>query len=102
MRLSPFHGPLSMGQTITTPQVTHTQTYTYDGINRPASVQETESVAGPQNWSMNFGHDAFGNLWTTTALPIGGATPSSRLAPTAVPCASPMWSSRAASGPLSF
>jgi RHS repeat-associated protein len=79
---SPHNNGNLQSQTITTSQVTHYQTYTYDAANRLAGVQETEpqlpNGVAAQALSMGFGYDAYGNQWTSSSSPaVGPATPTS-------------------------
>ena len=66
-----------------TMQAAHSQSYTYDGVNRLGSVSETEPTPPTgdtvQPWSMNFGFDAYGNQWTTTTpSSLEGSGPTQR------------------------
>lgn len=61
--------------------LTSQQAYGYDGANRLSSVTETVQAGLPGsvtagNWAVNFGYDQYGNQWSTTALPMGPATPT--------------------------
>lgn len=69
-----FNNGNPQSQTITRPNGTWTDTYTYDSLNRLALAQET----GTGNWSENYGHDAYGNNWisSTSGVSLTVETPT--------------------------
>jgi YD repeat-containing protein len=77
---SSFHNNGSLlKQTITTPNATFTQTYSYDLLNRIQTISDT---AGSPTLTRTFNYDALGNTW----LPPSGQSaglPYNQLTPTA-------------------
>jgi RHS repeat-associated protein len=64
-------------QTITTPSLTVTQTYSYDWLNRIKQAEEQQGQTAL--WKQVFSYDRFGNrsmLAGTTPIPPGGSNPS--------------------------
>jgi YD repeat-containing protein len=54
--------------------VEFTQTFTYDGLNRLTSANDSGG------WSRNFNYDQWGNSWVTGATgPLAGNTPTSNV-----------------------
>jgi RHS repeat-associated protein len=60
------------GQKIKRGAQSWTQKYTYDGVNRLGSAQETN------NWQQNYGYDPYGNRWiaSSSGLPVSALTPA--------------------------
>ena len=56
------------GQTMTRPNGSWSQTYSYDSLNRLTGASES----GTGSWSRGYGYDAYGNRWVTSSAGLPG------------------------------
>ena len=63
-------------QSITRPNGSWQQTYTYDSVNRLASATETGT------WLENYGYDVFRNRWVTNVVELPPPTLETPAGPT--------------------